>query len=58
MVLIFLKSCRRAREIGILIDSDCYWGTQRPEWIHSRIRGVQDIKDVYILILYNIWLYF
>ena len=44
--------------MGILIDSDCYRDVQRVGWIHSRVRGVQNIKDAYTFMLRNVWLYF
>ena len=41
--------------MGILIDSDCYRDAQWTGWIHSRVRGVQNIKDGRI---FNVRLYF
>ena len=46
------------RKMGILIDSDCYRDAQWTGWIHSRVRGVQNIKDGCIFMLCNVRLYF
>ena len=55
-LLMLLESCSMSlSENG---HSDCYRDAQWTGWIHSRVRGVQNIKDGCIFMLCNVRLYF